>query len=737
MNHFLKRLRRWLHYNNFTSNYHFIVVFLVLTFLTISSNKPDCYLIGIITILLFVYVFIKHKPLCLVMTIITTMIVLIFGLKVLIYNTSKTTLDNKLIVKEVEDVDLNSKQGYQKVLLSSGITKYLYYNKVENSYYMKVGDIYHFKGKVMKQEGRNTPNGFDYASYLKYQNIIGIIEEESVVYDKRVFTLSLINNSLGKYYDKHFTYSDIIKALVIGDKNGIEDELMNNIQSVGISHLFVVSGLHVGMLTSFLSFFLSKFKVPKKPTNIIIYIFLGIYLVITNFMVSVIRVTLAYILKNILKSKVTPLDKISINIIIVLLINPFYIFSYSFILTYLISSMIIIISPLLSKKKTFITYILNMVIISISSVLVTLPIVVNINPDINLMSIIYNIIYIPLVSYFLLPLSIILSFLPFLNHFCSFIYNAFTFSINLLSNFNFLTFTFPVISKALVLCYYLILLLSIYMLENKKGYVSLLFVVYLFGWYNKAYIDINDKVIFLDVSEGDATHIKTRFNKTNILIDTGISTDDEIITYLKKEGIRTIDLIIISHGDNDHNGNLDKLLNNFKVKGVMLSCYDYNTFNILQNNNFNNYCLLKDGDVFEIDGIVFEVLWPVEDMNDVNNNSLVFTMNYDNTVFLFTGDIEKGAEEKIIDIYKQLDVDVLKIAHHASNTSTHAKWLNNVKFKVGVAMTGNKNTFGFPNKYTVERLKKYDVYYTSEHDTITFSKAFFKKKWKILLLREK
>ena len=111
-------------------------------------------------------------------------------------------------------------------------------------------------------------------------------------------------------------------------------------------------------------------------------------------------------------------------------------------------------------------------------------------------------------------------------------------------------------------------------------------------------------------------------------------------------------------------------------------------------------------------------------------------MYFNNTSFLFTGDIERVGEDKLIDLEKEIKIDVLKIAHHGSNTSTHQNWLNKVKFQIGVAMTGDKNTFGFPNKFTVERLKKCEVYYTSECDTIIFLRKIWQSDWKIKFLRE-
>lgn len=495
--------------------------------------------------------------------------------------------------------------------------------------------------------------------------------------------------------------------------------------------MFVVSGLHVGIITGILENILKKIPLKENKKRFIIYLFLGGYLVITNFLVSVLRVSFAYILKNIIKNETTHLDRIIINMIIVLIINPFFAFQYSFILTYLISTMIIIINPILINKKNIFVYILNNIIISCLSVIITLPIVVNISSSINLLSILYNIFYIPFVSYIVLPISLIISFCPFLENFVGFIYIFFSSSINFLGGINFFTLIVPSLNTISMLAYYIMLFLSVYWLENKKIYLLIFPLLFLVCWYYKANIDIYDKVVFLDVAEGDATHIKTAFNKSNIIIDTGIDTDDSVVSYLQKQGIRKIDLIIISHGDSDHNGNLEKLINNFDVRCVVLSVYDLNTYNILKKNNFNKYKLVKRGTIFSVENIRFDVIWPENNMNDVNNNSLVFKMYLDDVSFLFTGDIEKQAEEGLLKLENRIDTNILKIAHHASNTSTKEKWLELVSFDIGVAMCGSKNTFGFPNVFTKMRLKNYEVYYTIDKYTITFYKTFFTKKFRV------
>ena len=132
---------------------------------------------------------------------------------------------------------------------------------------------------------------------------------------------------------------------------------------------------------------------------------------------------------------------------------------------------------------------------------------------------------------------------------------------------------------------------------------------------------------------------------------------------------------------------------------------------------------LKAGDEFYIGNMYFKVLWPSNNQYDVNNNSLVIYSEIFNTRFLFTGDIEKEAEGGFIKKYKNLDVDVLKVAHHGSKTSSTIEFLKCVKFKYAVAMNGYSNTFGFPHKTVVDRITGLEnavMLNTLDYGTITF-----------------
>ena len=175
MNRFIIKLKQWLHYNNFKGNFHFTIIVIILAFLFITTGEIEKIFIGCLMLGLLIYIFIKHRHLFFLSAIITFSIISIYFIKVLLYDNAKEKINQNLIVKEVEE-----EETYHKVILSNGYYKYIYYNKNKLDINIKIGDIYYIKGIVKRQKNESVPHGFDYASYLKYQNIIGIIEIDEI-----------------------------------------------------------------------------------------------------------------------------------------------------------------------------------------------------------------------------------------------------------------------------------------------------------------------------------------------------------------------------------------------------------------------------------------------------------------------------------------------------------------------------------------------------------------------------
>ena len=624
------------------------------------------------------------------------------------------------------------KNNYQLLLLKKDYffyQIYLYDSDIDKN--ILPGSVIKISGNIEVTPNVSLKHSFSYYDYLKSNKIIGKINITNYQIIQKKFHINLLSYKINEYFNNNYSINTSIylKALLIGDKTSMDSSIEDDINKIGISHLFVVSGLHVSIFVLIISSICKVFKLKESITNKIIIIILFLYLLITNVLISVFRVFLAQIFKFLNKDKqINTFNLFSINLIIAMILFPNIINSYSFILTYLISGMILLSKEIL-KNKSKIT---QGLLISIVSTLSTLPIIINISSQLNFLSIIYNLFYIPLMSYFILPLSIIIIVFPFLNNLYNIIIELFNSLVSINSNINLGIIIFPKFNALMILIYYFIFYSILCFIENKNiiklSKTLLLFILILFVYQNKQFFNLNKEINFLNLSIGDSTLIKYPNNTCNILIDTG--ENEEILLYLKKEGIKRIDYLIISHGDSDHNFMMKDIINELRVKNVIISIYDNISLSyIKQISKKVNLIQLKAYNELITKHFNLILLNPINNNQNINDNSLTFILNLQDITILFTGDISKNIEEELIKNFK-IDVDILKVAHHGSATSSSKKFLDNIKFKIAVSMNGYNNKYGFPNKYTLNNFKNKILLNTIDYGTVSFKKHLFSKKYK-------
>jgi len=235
----------------------------------------------------------------------------------------------------------------------------------------------------------------------------------------------------------------------------------------------------------------------------------------------------------------------------------------------------------------------------------------------------------------------------------------------------------------------------------------------------KKYIDIN----IIDIGQGDSTLIKT--NNYNILIDGGGSENSDydvgesiLIPYLLDNTNGIIDLMIISHFHEDHAEGCLSVLEKLSVRKIIIGMQPKNTelykrlLKISKEKEIPIIILTK-GDVIELDNVKLEILFPKKELEseDLNNNSLVIRLDYKEISMLFTGDIEEKTENILVSESEKnniIDVDILKVAHHGSKTSSTDNFLKMVTPQIAVISLGENNKFGHPAKEVIKRMEKLD-----------------------------
>lgn len=590
------------------------------------------------------------------------------------------------------------------------IVTYKYTGKVFNN--LSYGDKIKVTGVLKEPSTNNIFNNFNYKKYLYNKKIYYIIEASKI--DK------IQNNNNHIYTIKNLLYtrinslksSNYIKALLFGD-NKLDKEIKTSYQINGISHLFSVSGFHINFITSIIYFYLDRVTYNKKIKYITVDIFLVLYLLLCN-TTSLLRCTVMNILLSInylLKLDIKKIDIVLLTLILCITINPFIIYDIGFIYSYTISFFLILYK---NKYKTN-NKLLKIIYISLISFLVSLPINIYTSYEINFLSIILNIIIVPIVSLILLPLSLLTLIFPILDNILYLITSILEKISLYTSNINIFKQILSKPSIILIIIYYLVIILILS--KNKHYYLILILLIFhkTIPLYNG-----NLEVVMFDVGEADSMLISTPSKKVNILIDTGRGIDiNNIIIYLKSIGISKLNYLIITHGDEDHIGGALYLIDNFKVDNVILNKGDYTELevelithlknkNIKYTNNINKIPLLGS----------YMYLLNTKKFSNENDNSIVTYFEYQKYKFLFMGDSSSKTEEYLINNYNLTNISFLKVGHHGSNTSSSPLFINKINPKVSLISVGRNNFYHHPNKEVLTNLSNSVIYRTDINKSI-------------------
>jgi competence protein ComEC len=229
-------------------------------------------------------------------------------------------------------------------------------------------------------------------------------------------------------------------------------------------------------------------------------------------------------------------------------------------------------------------------------------------------------------------------------------------------------------------------------------------------------------IFYLDVGQGDSTFIT--INRCNMLIDSGNDQDGYyIVQFLKAQNIDKIDYFILTHCDEDHIGGAYKVLDELQIGTLYMPSKENDTqtyerlLKAIERNNININTKLKESKEtqYAIGNANWKVL-SVDAKNNLNDSSIVIELDYGNTKYLFMGDATTRVEEMV----EWNEVDVLKVAHHGSNSSTSQLFLEKVKPQYAIISVGRDNSHNLPDIDIIERLKNNNIkiYRTDENNTI-------------------
>lgn len=585
-----------------------------------------------------------------------------------------------------------------------------------------LGDKVKVYGDLQKPAKATTNNTFDYQDYLKKHHIYYLVKATKIVKEAEnkniyFFIKQKIQDRLQK--------EPYLNSFLLGDNSYISKEVVKSYQTNGVSHLFAIGGMQM----SFLSILLLKLlkKLSSKIKYGIIFIFLFGYSCLIGWSASVMRGVFFFVffsLNRLCNLKIKKENLCILILSITLLINPFFILNVGAWYSFSISFGLIMMGDELKKQTSYLKKLWKT---SFLSFVLSLPITLSQFYEINLLSILYNLFYVPFINIIVFPFSWITCFLSFLTPFYQIITSFLERSSLFFSKVKFATIIFPKLPLPIYVIYIIGIILYCYGIKNKKLKLKFFLLFILFVHYILPMVRQESYLKMIDVGQGDSILLHSK--NCSILIDTGgregssrgSIVSNITIPLLKSLGIRYLDYLILTHGDQDHMGEASYLLENFSVRKTLLNLGEYS--NLEQDLITKEYSLEQAKEGYQISCGHFELLQLNGLWDNENDGSQIYFITYQNIAMLLMGDASMKSEQKLLEKYEIPSIYLLKLGHHGSKTSTSLELLQKKRPRLGLISVGKENKYGHPHTEVLNRLEKQDVfsYLTSSSGTITIN----------------
>ncbi|MCI1273339.1 MAG: DNA internalization-related competence protein ComEC/Rec2 [Clostridiaceae bacterium] len=643
-----------------------------------------------------------------------------------------------------------------KLLVSS-------FDDYQNSSLYKIGNTYKFYGKLREPFRATNPSQFDYAKYLRnfhtytvlyVENDSKLLSRPSDLKWKFMQNLDFVREKILSEHSKYLKSpnNEIIGGVVFGDDAvAPPDDIKSNFVHSGLLHILAASGMNVAFIFGFWFFLLFKlFKAPYKPTVVSGMLLIILYTLMTGLGASVIRAAL--MLLFVLAGKLIDRDTHSVSLLslvalLMLIYNPAYINNVSFQLSFLVTLGLLTTGNVLFEKfkteSALMNFVSGSILVPIVAQLWIAPIQMFYFNTFSLYSIFANILSVPFISviscggFFSSILAIFAPYTSILCKWLDFLMNFLTTMLVNLSAFfaqlphSLVSTTHPSLIQLVI--YYAIVIFVTMLIKfgwDKKSLIVLAIATFVLGISTINIPSNNLEIIAFDVQNADCFLIKSPENKY-FIIDTGKASYKRgfsqakiiLLKYLKDRGIKNFEDVIITHFDNDHSGGTVEVIDNLRIKRLIVNSFDNksstskNIYNEIKRKNVNTK-LVKNNDViynepnFKIK--TFEA--NVSGKHSDNINSVVTLLSYKNFDMLFMGD---GTIDTYQKIKKDLPsgIEVLKVGHHGANNVVSESMLKTLGVKTSIISTGI-NRYGHPTAGTLDILRHTDIYRTDKINAI-------------------
>ncbi|AIG43743.1 TPA: DNA internalization-related competence protein ComEC/Rec2 [Streptococcus suis] len=610
----------------------------------------------------------------------------------------------------------------------------------EQTYFQNLADLVQLEveAEVSLPAGQRNFKGFDYQAYLKTQGIYRTVKLTAIkkivpVQSWNVFDwLSTWRRQALVYVKTNFPapMSHYMTGLLFGELDSDFDQMSDLYSSLGIIHLFALSGMQVGFFIDKFRWILLRLGLTKETVDKLQIPFSLVYAGLTGFSVSVVRSLVQKILGNLGLRK---LDNFAVTVFICLLILPRFLLTAGGVLTFTYAFLLTVFDfeDLGQVKKAAVE--------SLSISLGILPVLMTYFYAFQPLSILLTFVFSFVFDVLLLPgLSVIFLLSPVVK--MTWVNGFFVFMEKIIVWVADLGLRPWILGKPSELVL-LLLLVSLFLLydfhRRKKWLLGLSLVLALLFFITKH--PLENEVTVLDIGQGDSIFLRDMRGRT-VLIDVGgrvdfaakeawqersrqANAERTLIPYLHSRGVDRIDSLVLTHTDTDHVGDVLEVAKQVQIGRIYVSPGSLTVPDFVATLKEINVPVhvVEVGERLPIFDSYLEVLYPDGTGDGGNNDSIVLYGRLLKTNFLFTGDLEQG-ELDLIESYPNLPVDVLKAGHHGSKGSSYPEFLDHIEAKIALVSAGENNRYKHPHQETLERFdsRNIQVYRTDQQGAIRF-----------------
>lgn len=670
------------------------------------------------------------------------------------------------ITAVVDKITKTAKRMKYEITLQSPFYGHKAIYRWDDSLLVYPGDTLIISGKLHQPTPPRNPGAFNYQKYLKTNRISFLFSRESIIESIQsgewsmnhwFYSLRLkINNII--HHSIESPFSGVMLGLVLGEKGEIDPDIISNYQQLGVVHILAVSGLHVGYMLLILLQIGKLLRMNDSFRFILICAGLIFYMGLTGYRPSVVRagiMAILYAYGKYREKSVNSWNILGFTAFLLLLINPTQLFSAGFQLSFgAVTGILFTISrlPILEEKferfkkirriKWF-RYLSDGFTGSFGAQLGTFLPLALVFKSIPVWGIIVNLIIIPIAG-----IVVVAGFVTVIVGFVStslssifgtagwgiiWLMNKISLFFDFLPNQTFYTGSFTVFELILVF----LLVFTIWNFQMRSYPIRITITALVIGIifvFKTIFIPDPLRVTFLDVGQGDSTVLE--YQDKVVLIDAGFSGFGRdygkwvLNPYFKYRGITEIDLVIMTHPHADHIGGLPSVFENVKAKEI------WDTWNSYDSNIYSAILLYaqkhdipftkpEPGDMVQFGDVTLTVLYPDSNQSmsarNINNASIVVRVDHGENSFLLLGDAEVRAERIISGLGKLLDVDVVKLGHHGSKTSSIQSMVDLTTADIGIVSLGERNKYGHPSMKILNRWEESgtNLYRTDQSGAVT------------------